>query len=383
VLDSSAAYTNLINAFGEFGGKIKSEANSDGNSLAKIETEMTAEIEGWGTNFELVINPISSDDLVKSLIGPQIQDKALGNAMEPSYFGQGFQRHLIFSLIKLSARYISATKATSSKDFSPKLTWILFEEPEAFLHPNQIDVLDTSLRQVSLDENNQVLITTHSPEFVSKNIEDLPSLIRLCKSGTVTTIGQISQEKLNSILTYNQQETAKWKLSGMNINPDDMSIDMESIKYALWLDPKRCSAFFANRVLIVEGPAETATIGYLLGVGQVPSPIGGVFLVDAIGKFNIHRFMRLFQELGISHSVLYDADNGKYPEVDKTIEATRNSYTIGIDCFPNDLETFLGIPRPGKLNRKPQHILWHIHQGKVDKDKLECLAIKVKNVLAI
>jgi hypothetical protein len=382
VIDGSAAYDNLINAFEEFGGKIKGESNSDGNSLLKIETEISAEIESWGTSFELVISPITTDDIVKSLIGPQIQDKALGNSMEPSFFGQGFQRHLIFSLIKLSARYASATRATNSRDFSPRLTWILFEEPEAFLHPSQIDLLDISLRQISQDENSQVLITTHSPEFVSKNIEDLPSLIRLCKKGTVTKIGQISEATLQSILTYNQQEIAKWQASGMYVNPDDLSIDMESIKYALWLDPRRCSAFFANKVLLVEGPTETAIIGYLLGAGQVPLPAGGVFILDTIGKFNMHRLMKLFGELGISHAVLHDCDNGKYPEVSKTIEATRNAYTIGIDSFPSDLETFLGVSKT-EQHRKPQHIMWHLHQGKIDQTRLDALATKIKVLLEI
>ncbi len=383
VIDGSSAYGSLITAFEEFGGKIKGEANSEGNSLSKIETEVSAEIESWGTSFELVISPITSDDLVKSLIGPQIQEKALGNSMEPSYFGQGFQRHLIFSLIKLSARYTLSTKINATKDFSPRLTWILFEEPEAFLHPSQIDVLDISLRQISQDENNQVLITTHSPEFVSKNIEDLPSLVRLYKDKAITMATQITEDKLTAILTYNQQEIAKWKISGVPVNPDDMSIDMESIKYALWLDPRRCGAFFANKVLLVEGPAESAIIGYLFGIGQVPSPAGGVFILDSIGKFNTHRFMKLFEELGIYHAVLYDSDNNKTPEIDKTIISTKNTYTIGIDSFTVDIEEFLGVPRSDRPHRKPQHIMWYLKQGKIDPSKLESLANKIKDLLKI
>jgi len=384
VIDGSNAYNELRNAFNDFGGKIKSETTNDGQSLIKIESEISTEIESWGTGFELVVNPITSDEIVK-IISPQIHEKALGNSMEPNYFGQGFQRHLIFSLIKISARYSSAAKVTSSKEFSPRLTWILFEEPEAFLHPSQIDVLDSSLRKISQDDRSQVLITTHSPEFVSKNIEDLPSLVRLCKTGTITAIGQITEPVLQSILTYNQQETAKWQASGIHVNPDDLSIDMESIKYALWLDPRRCSAFFANKVLLVEGATETALIGYLLEVGQVPSPVGGVFIMDTIGKFNMHRFMKLFGELGIPHAVLYDSDNGKKIEVDKTIEATRNSYTIGVDSFPDDLETFLGVPRVPRTDshRKPQHVMWHLHQGKIDVARLNDLVAKVKTLLGV
>lgn len=385
VIDGSAAYGNLINAFEEFGGKIKGEENTDGNSLSKIEREISTEIEGWGTSFQLAITPITSEDLVKSLIGTQIQDNALGNLMEPAYFGQGFQRHLIFSLIKLSARYVSAAKATTTKDFSPKLTWVLFEEPEAFLHPNQIDVLDISLREISKDGNSQVLITTHSPEFASKNIEELPSLIRLSKNGAITSANQVSESVLQSMLAYNQAEIAKWQASGIHVNPDDMTVDMESIKYALWLDPRRCSAFFANKVLLVEGPTEAAIIGYLFGIGQVPSPVGGVFILDAIGKFNMHRFMKLFGELGIPHAVLHDFDNGKHPAVSETIEATKNRFTIGVDTFPNDLETFLDIaPVPLKeKHRKPQHVMWHLRQEKIDKAKLDDLSIKVKTLLGI
>jgi len=66
IIDGSAAYGTLITAFEEFGGKIKGESNSDGNSLSKIETEISAEIEGWGTSFELVISPITTDDVVSS-----------------------------------------------------------------------------------------------------------------------------------------------------------------------------------------------------------------------------------------------------------------------------------------------------------------------------
>ena len=152
---------------------------------------------------------------------------------------------------------------------------------------------------------------------------------------------------------------------------------MESVKYSLWLDPRRCSAFFANKVLLVEGPTECALIGYLLGIGQMPSPAGGVFILDTIGKFIIHRFMNLFGELGIPHAILYDYDNGKYAEVDKTIQSAKNPYTLGIDYFPQDLEAFLGIPPAGPSHRKPQHAMLLLGQGKIDATKLSSLAKKV------
>ena len=159
---------------------------------------------------------------------------------------------------------------------------------------------------------------------------------------------------------------------------------MESIKYALWLDARRSSAFFANRVLLVEGPTESALIGYLLGIGAVPSlaGVGGVFILDCMGKFNIHRFMNLLGEMHIPHGVLVDNDNGKYPEVDTTIQLARNSYTLEIEQFREDIERFLNIP-PTEGNRKPQHVMWYVTQGHISQTNLQELIMKIKSALKL
>ena len=383
-MDKSPAYVGLKSAFDEFNGKLKGETTEGGHSLQTIEKEISTEIDEWGTSFEFFINPVTPDDLVKTLVGHRIQDKALCQAQDPKCYGQGFQRHLVFTLIKLSAKYTARAKTTSGKDFSPELIWLLFEEPEAFLHPSQIDYLDVNLRSISSIEGNQVLITTYNPEFVSKNIEDLPSLIRLCRNCIQSTVGQISPIKLKELFLENQKDATAWMSNPkIGISSEDLTEDMESVKYALWLDARRSSAFFASKVLLVEGPTETALIGYLLGLGQIPSPVGGIFVLDCIGKFNVHRFMNLFGEMQIPHAVLVDNDKGKYPEVDETIQSARNPYTLEIEQFPEDIEGFLGIPPAGRSNRKPQHVLWYVQQGKVDTTKLQALVVKAKKALSI
>lgn len=384
IIDTSPAYVGLKTAFDEFNGKIKGESTETGYSLETIEQDISSEIDDWGTTFEFFINPIAPDDLVKSLIGHRIQDKALGQSQDSKCYGQGFQRHLVFSLIKLSAKYNASIKPTSAKDFSPQLTWLLFEEPEAFLHPSQIDALDVNLRTIANTDGNQVLITTHNPEFVSKNIEEIPALIRLCRKNITTAVGQISATKLAEIFSDNQQAVQQWlanpKIS-RNTTPEDLTLEMESIKYALWLDPRRSSAFFANKVLLVEGPTEVALIGYLISQGQISSHTDGVFVLDSMGKYNIHRFMNLFGEMHIPHAVLYDNDNGNHQEIEQTINSARNSYTIGIDTFPQEIETFLGIPKASRPDKKPQHAMWHLKHGNISETILNDLVEKVKAVL--
>jgi putative ATP-dependent endonuclease of the OLD family len=52
--------------------------------------------------------------------------------MDPSSFGQGFQRQVIFTLIKLAAKYQNPKAPAKKKEFAPLLTWILFENRKLF-----------------------------------------------------------------------------------------------------------------------------------------------------------------------------------------------------------------------------------------------------------
>lgn len=282
-----------------------------------------------------------------------------------------------FTLIRIAADHKKNDKPTTSTEFSPSLTWILFEEPEAFLHPTQIDMLNDSLRKLSIDATNQVTIVTHNPQFVSRNIEDLTSLVRIYKDGTVSTCKQVCSSQLQDILTTNQQELAVWKAAGIAVDNEDFCIDMECIKYCLWLNPFRCSAFFSNLVLLVEGPTESALIGNLLDNGQIPRPKSGVTVFDALGKYNIPRFMKLFSALGIRHSVLFDNDNGKHDCVKASILCAASPYTVAIDYFEKDIESFLNMTKASDPRRKPQHMMWSLKNGNIDLTKIDQLKEKI------
>ncbi|MDX2255303.1 MAG: AAA family ATPase [Pseudanabaenaceae cyanobacterium bins.39] len=377
VLSSSQAYKDLVAAFSEFELGVKAETSQDGQSLEMLENAITKEITRWGTQFELYVNPIAPDDLVKSLINHRLQDTSLGQSQDARSYGQGFQRSLIFALIKLASQYAANSAPSVKKEFSPSLTWLLFEEPEAFLHPSQIVLLDGSLRTLTNSEGNQATITTHNPLFVSRNIEDIPSIVRLCKKTTATAMHQLNSKKIDHIFALNQAEISSWKADGMTVPEDDLNIDMEAIKFALWLNPLRCNIFFAGKALLVEGPTEASLLRYMIDSGQISDPTGHVCVVDCLGKFNIHRFMNLLNEIGVEYSVLYDEDNKKHPYVARSIQAARSLFTIGIDSFPVDLEDFLGVPKSKRPDRKPQHMMWHIHKKAVPDEKMQALASKV------
>ena len=385
LVKTSNSFQRLTSEFQTFSENIKTEETDDKKSLKGLEQDITSDIEEWGAAFELDINPVTEVDIVKNLVSYKIIDNVLNERMEASQFGQGFQRHLIFTLIRTTAKYQTTSTPTKKKEFKPDMTTLLFEEPEAFLHPIQQSLLCNSLKTIGDTEFQQCFISSHSPNFVSHNSDDLPSIIRLDRKSDRTYVGQINKDALTGIFAENQQINDILKGTSYEADLDDLKKEMEAVKYFLWLDSERCGMFFACQVLLVEGPTERMLFNYLFDIGLIVMPKGGVFVLDCLGKFNIHRFMNILGPLKVQHSVLFDADGGKasHDKIKKLIEDSKNDYTSKIDTFPNDIEDFLGVEKCKKPHRKPQHLMLKLKEDNIAKEKIELLIDKVKNLIKI
>lgn len=379
LVSTSSAYSTLTKQFQKFAREIKSESTEDERSLAGLENEISKGMEEWGASFELEINSVSEADLVKNLIGYKILDQGLGDKLEAAQFGQGFQRHLIFLLISTAAKYKPASPEAKKIDFQPDMTLLLFEEPEAFLHPSQQNLLCRSLRDIGASEGHQIFVSSHSPNFVSQQTDNICSIVHISKDDHESCIGQISQDELKKIFEDNQE--INMIVGG--VTEEDKTLDMEAVKYFLWLDPSRCGLFFSNKVLLVEGPTEKVLINYLIDNGKITPSRGGVFVLDCMGKYNIHRFMNLLGALGLNHSVLYDYDQGRgcHEDIKKLIDESKNSNTIAIDSFEKDIEDFLGVSPPGNGYRKPQHLMLKVTREDIDQEKLTDLISKVEALI--
>lgn len=375
-LVSSTAYKTLEQAFKQFEENIKHEESSDGHSLARLEREISEQINLWGSSFRLGIQSVQPDDVVKSLITPVLTDDSLGAEVDPTRFGAGFQRHLVYTLIKLAAKYTDDTseiQARQKKEFSPTFTWILFEEPEAFLHPSQEDVLYDSLLQLVTDSSTQILLTTHSSRFVSRSISDLTRLIRIRRDDGVSTAYQISASELDDILRGAFERDESIIPSDKSENELNEDAEMSAFKTELWMQPQRAAAVFANRVVLVEGPTECALYSYLTSRNHMKIA-QGVTVMDCLGKFNLHRFISLFSALGIDHAVLYDGDEGGSNDknVSRSIDEAKSLFTKKIVRLDGDIESALGIePIARKYSRrKPQYLLYKISAGEFKNENL-------------
>jgi predicted ATP-dependent endonuclease of OLD family len=400
VVKTSESFGNLNKAFEEFNNKFKEEASKDGFSLSKLREEINDSLKEWEVEFNLNINPVRPEDIIKNLVSHNAIDKNLDDEIDIKYLGQGLQRHLIYTLLKLSSQY-TEKKTYEKKEFSPELTLILFEEPEAFLHPGQQEFLNISLKSLSSEEGQHIIVATHSPIFVSKNIEDISALIKLKRENGITQVFQVSENTQKMIIEQNNElaQLLQSKLDDTSVDnttkngikkimgdtDDETRMEEEAIRYLLWLDSERCSAFFADIALICEGATEKVFIDYLIKNKWNDLREKRFYVLDAMGKFNIHRYMNLFKELGIYHSVLADKDenNNVHEFINQFIEEQKNEFTNTIDFFDQDIETFLGITTPprNRRDKRPLNVMWHYSKDKIPEDKIDALKDKVDGLL--
>jgi predicted ATP-dependent endonuclease of OLD family len=381
LVKGSEAFANFQSAISKFGEDIQTEETSDKRSLRRLEEDINSGLNDWEAKFRLIVSPLSETDVVKSLLDYEIYDEVLKANQSASSYGHGFQRQLIYRLLRVSAGYSATKPPAKKKDFSPDFALLLFEEPEAFLHPPQQSQMDSDLRKIAKEDGRQVLLSTHSPRFVSHGTEHIPGIAILQRHNGRSVVGQIRPEKLKDVFVENQEvNKLAAGLKKYEAEEDEERLEMEAVKYFLWLNPERCGVFFAKRALIVEGPSEAVLINYLIQMGRIRRPIGGLFVIDALGKCNIHRFMNLLGELKIEHSVLHDQDPDKkgddkvfHERLNKLIQDSKNSFTQKVHVFDNDLEQFLGVSVPGKEYRKTSRLLLALKESRIAEDKIDKL----------
>ncbi|MBI4918089.1 MAG: AAA family ATPase [Acidobacteria bacterium] len=403
-VQGSPTFKELQTAIESFNTKFKAATDANGLSVDGVVREINAQLMDWKIEFGVDLRQLRPEDVVKTLLDHYIKDSNLEERVRIGSFGQGLQRHLIYTLIRVNAEFASRSTAAKKdkprkgkdgpkKEFSPDYTLVLFEEPEAFLHPSQQNKMNADLRTMARLDDKQVLVTTHSPHFVSKNVREMTSLVRLCKAGPRTSAYQLNASEVDALFSSNAglYEECCRLLSDPKTSSDLKSaikkkrlgdappqtvrrLEEEAVRYCLWLDAERASMVFAKHVVVCEGASEKALFDYLVDRKWADVRDRHVHFVDAFGKFNIHRYMSLLSSLGIPHSVLMDGDEDEsvHKVVNDFITRSRTSLTKEMHVFPKDLEGFLGIPPPDSQrgDLKPLNILRHAESGGIAEPRI-------------
>lgn len=331
---ASAALAALVNSM--------NRTNPDGTpnterpeELNRLEDLIGEQLLAWKSKLEIQFTAPHVDDAVKLETSVLVHD---GIKTDIDRKGNGLQRSLVFALIKAWAVIIreerEKRRAEAGED-GPKRgashsTYFIFEEPELFLHPQAQRELFASLKDLS-QADNQVLLTTHSSSFV--NLEDHKSIVIVHKNDFEegTTVVQCNEE-----LYHEEDERRLFALQ-------------------LLINPERSEAFFAKKVIIVEGATDKAVLPLL--AKQLNIFKYDYSFIEAGGKEDITRYIHLFNCFKIRYVVVYDKDHhsGKSPKditraddisqlIEGKIDATLGSSVV----LDNDIEEELGVPIQGR-----------------------------------
>lgn len=400
VVSESVAYKAVEDAF----GKLNDEARGDEGFLAKIAKPINEAIEHWGIRFDMSVNTVSPDDITKNLVKHAFADAMLGDAaFTLDRYGHGFQRSFLYELIKLAPSFAD-NKKSEKKEFDPDFTLILFEEPEAFLHPAQQENMAYHLRRLGAGDGQQVVITSHSPIFIGKVADDLCQIVRARRAGGVTALGQIERSAAHGVfaegLAFKKcleafvndagipdvQKSEARKLLADAQNDEEIAVQEERFRYQLWLDSERAAMFFADRVLLVEGATEKALFSWLLARDWHELTRHRIAVIDVMGKFNFHRYTALLEQFGIPYGLMLDDDQDKlhHKAVNEMLRNQGGPHRLAPVVFiPTHMESFLGKGLPGRSDQKPVQVLREMEANGIAADKLIALRAKFSEALAL
>lgn len=205
--------------------------------------------------------------------------------------GHGAVRSAIFSLLLMKDVAEEFQRVENRKDYI-----VLFEEPELFLHPKLMKQLRTLIYKVSeTDTPYQVLCASHSPQMIDITKEK-SSLVRMVKHNDGTRLFQINDEFLKDSKEIKTKEELKQEMNEV-----------------LRFNPFICESFYADEVVLIEGPTEEIILRGYFNEIQTEKDI---FVVNCGTVNNIPFFQKIFSRFNIKYHVICDSDAAEIKELD-------------------------------------------------------------------
>jgi putative ATP-dependent endonuclease of OLD family len=209
--------------------------------------------------------------------------------------GSGTRRTVLWTILKLLADkgFKAKAGAKTAKAFhepvGPNSAHILLlDEPEVSLHPRAVDSVRDVLYSLPENENWQVMVTTHSPNFVDLTRDH-------------TTIIRVEKTAQHEVLA-----TTLFRPEQAQLSADDK----ENLKLTNLFDSHISEAFFGGRILVVEGDTEYSAFSY---IKRRERDLGNLMYSDlniirARGKVTVASMMKVLNHFGTRYFVLHDSD---------------------------------------------------------------------------
>lgn len=276
--------------------------------------------------------------------------------------GSGLQSLIMIELFKFYCKIFNQSSL------------LILEEPELFLHPHAKRMLSDILNDFIKDKKNQIIITTHSEEFIHNiDIENI-NVIRKTNEGTKKS----------------------------RINKENYGDGKELQKLKIELQHKNAEMFFAEKVILVEGEEQILIPEIVKGIyGKNILNNNDISIVKVGGKSYFDIYRKVLNELKIKNyiiadydiinrgidSLLDDAEKHKVAEIRAKIqEKLKNNKKINKEMESRDWNSLVKILDKivkGKQYDSELDDIWITFKGRIfEKYKLKDLDQETKKEIS-
>lgn len=221
--------------------------------------------------------------------------------------GHGMQRSMIFTILRAYAELMHTQKA--GEKAGERTTIFAIEEPELYMHPQSERVLMSVFREIAKGRN-QIVYTTQSSLFVDIDHFDEICIMRREKTGS-NYVSYPSQLFMSVMIEDLKART------GIEANEEGMRE-----QYSHAFNPMINEGFFADKVVIVEGPSEQYSLPIYADCLKYDMDRKNISVIHSDGKGQMDRLLRVFNGFKIPTYLWFDGDkNNKEKNVtEKTLE---------------------------------------------------------------
>lgn len=183
--------------------------------------------------------------------------------------GSGLQSLIMIELFKFYCKIFNQSSL------------LILEEPELFLHPHAKRMLSDILKDFINNDKNQIIITTHSEEFIHNvDIENI-NIIRKTSEGTKKS----------------------------RISKNNYGDGKELQKLKIELQHKNAEMFFADKVILVEGEEQILIPEIVKSIyGKNVLNNNDISIIKVGGKSYFEIYRKVLDELNIKNYIIADYD---------------------------------------------------------------------------
>jgi predicted ATP-dependent endonuclease of OLD family len=279
------------------------------------EKDRIAEIEELETRLNALMSEVMECDVELEIGMPQLREiigavKIYANdgvrtTIEAK--GHGMQRSMIFTILRAYAELMHTQKA--GEKAGERTTIFAIEDPELYLHPQSERTLMSVFREIA-SGRNQIVYTTQSSLFVDVGYFDEICIMRREKKG-------------DSYQSYPSQLFMSAMIEDLRARKGVVATE-EGMReqYSHVFNPIINEGFFADKVVIVEGPSEQYALPIYADCLKYDMNRKNVSVVHSDGKGQMDRLLRVFNGFKIPTYLWFDGDkkNEDKAVTDKTLE---------------------------------------------------------------